>query len=638
MRNLLTSGWRFFILFGIVLLCFAAIIGRLWWIQVYKADYYRSAADRTRSHDEVLPARRGKITDARGNILAQNREIFYLIGDQSVIYPEDYEKFPEVAATLGMSEEELSKELDPPREKGTGPSKYMILKKDVDKETVLRAQALFPKKVRESKGRTIRRYNFPIRTETHFVREYPLGENAAHIIGYVNREYTAVSGIERAMNRFLKGEDGWREDKRDGRRRDLPRLRSRDVPARDGYTVKLTLDSKIQGFAEDACKKIVEQFTPISSSIIISEAQTGRILALANSPSFDLNQFGKSPLENQRNRAVTDLYEPGSVFKIVSVAAALEEGIVTENSVFDCSLTKIPYNGKWRPLPQEAHKMEKLSVREIIKQSSNRGTAQIAMKFCERFGEQAYFDYIKKFGFGEKTGFLGDPGEQAGILRNPKQWDGLTITRLPMGHSISCTPLQTHCAMSVIAAGGKLMKPQVIRSVLDEKNRELISFAPEQKRRVISEKTAKLLASMLRDAVDPEFRNTGSKANIPGYEVAGKTGTTQKIINGKYSSDYHVVSFSGFFPASAPRIVITVVVDGPVYYAERWIAKRDANGRVLRNPDGSKQMEKKVLKTSAYAATVAAPIFREVAEKTIKWLEIPAVAGTPSAQSENSAH
>ena len=630
MKNLLSSGWRFYALVGAISLCFAVLVGRLWWVQVYNADKYRHAAEENRSRVDTLPASRGKITDSRGDILAQNREIFSLVGDQSVVFPEDLEKLPEVAAAFGMSKEELEEKLLP--QQGKKPSKYVVLKDNVDNETVQRVKKLFPKKVRDdSKGRMISRENFPIYTKSRFVREYPLGETAAHIIGYVNRENKAVSGIEFAMDRFLKGEDGWREIKRDGRRRELPRLRSRDVPARNGYTVKLTIDSKIQGFAEEACKKIAEEFTPISSSIIISEAQTGRILAMANSPSFNLNEFGKAPIENQRNRAVTDIYEPGSVFKIVSVAAALEEGVVSENNVFDCALSSVPYRGKMRSLPQEDHKMEKLSVREIIKQSSNRGTAQIAMKFCERYGEDAYFDYIKKFGFGEKTGLIGASGEQAGLLLNPKQWDGLTITRLPMGHSVSCTPLQTHCAMSVIAAGGVLMKPQVVRSVLDEKNQELLSFAPEQKRRVVSEKTAKLLASMLRDAVNPEFRNTGSKADVPGYEVAGKTGTTQKIINGKYSNDYYVVSFSGFFPASAPRIVITVVVDGPVYYAERWVAKRDANNKVLRNPDGSLQMEKKVLKTRAYAATVAAPIFKELAKKTIDWLEIPAPAGTPTA-------
>ena len=625
MRNLIVSGWRFRLTATAIALCFAAVVGRLWWIQVHTAEHYRRVADENRSISEVHPASRGIITDSRGNILAQNLEVFSLRGDQELVTPEDREKFPEIAEALGMSAEELTEKLDPPRTPDARPNRYALLKKDVDEETARRVLKMLPRTVVDRKGRNVSRSYFPISIERRFVRTYPLGELASHVIGYVNREDKATAGIELAMNRFLEGENGWRESKTDGRRRELPRMRSRDVPARDGYNVQLTLDSTIQGFAEAACRKIVEQYHPISSSIIVSEAKTGRILALANSPTFDLNRFGTAPLENQRNRTVTDIYEPGSVFKIVSVAAALEEKVVTENSVFDCSLLKAPYRGKMRALPKEDHKMEKLDVREIIKQSSNRGSAQIAMKFCEQLGERAYFDYIRKFGFGEKTRLVGASGEQAGIVLDPKNWDGLTITRVPMGHSISCTPLQTHCAMSVVAAGGLLMEPQIVRRVVDGRNREVLSFAPSARRRVVSEDTAKLLAGMLRDAVGAESRNTGGKADIPGYDVAGKTGTSQKIIDGKYSDDYYVTSFSGFFPAGNPRIVITVVVDGPVYYAERWVAKRDANGRILRYPNGTRQMEKRVVKTRAYGGTIAAPIFKEIAEKTIRWLEIPSV-------------
>lgn len=626
MRNLMTSGWRFWLTASAVSLCFVAVVARLWYVQVYTGERYRRAADENRSMSETYPASRGKIIDSRGNVLAQNREVFCLRGDQELVTNEDRAMFPKIAELLNISEEELREKLEPPTSSNTRPNRYVLLQEDVPEATAKAVVKLLPRTVVDAKGRKTSRSYFPIRRERKFVRTYPLGRRAAHIIGYINRENKSVQGIELALNGFLKGEDGWRESKRDGRRQEQPRERSRDVPARDGYTVQLTLDSTIQGFAEDACEKIVRELTPISASIIVSDAKTGKILALANAPTFDLNKFNTEPTENQRNRALTDTYEPGSVFKIVSVAAALEEGVVTENTVFDCEKTSVPYRGKMRRLPREDHEMARLNVREIIEQSSNRGTAQIAMKFCEKFGEDAYVDYIRKFGFGEKTYFVGGFGEQRGIVHRPKNWDGLTITRLPMGHAIAVTPLQAHYAMSVIASGGVLFPPRIVERLIDGQNKSVVALPSTTPKRVISEKTAKLLAGMLRGAVAniPEKRNTGRNADIPGYNVAGKTGTTQKIKeSGGYYDDFYVVSFSGFFPAENPRIVITVVIDGPRYRAERWVAKRDGNGRVMRYPNGTMIMEKKVLPTRAYGGTVAAPVFKEVAEKIIRWLEIP---------------
>ncbi len=621
MRNLIATGWRFWATAGFVTLCFFAVVAKLWWIQIYTAERYRRAADENRNISETYPASRGRIIDSHGNVLAQNREELTLRGDQELVTQADREKFPEIAKLLGMEEEELREKLDPAATPETGPNRYVLLRSDVDKSVAEAIVKLLPKTVLDGKGRKIARTYFPIRIEREFVRTYPLAERAAHVIGFVNREGKATTGIEAACNFFLQGENGWRESERDGRRQEQPKRRSRDIPARDGWTAQLTLDSVIQGFAEEACEKIVRDYSPISSTIIVSEAKTGRVLALANTPTFDLNKFNVAPVENQRNRAVCDTYEPGSVFKIVSAAAALEENVVTEKTVFDCSLTQAPYRGKMRALPREDHAMEKLDVHDIIKQSSNRGSAQIAMQFCEKFGEEAYVDYIRRFGFGEKTRFIGGYGEQTGIVPAPKKWDGLTITRLPMGHAISVTPLQIHCAMGVIASGGLLMEPQVVSRIINEQNGgNAITFPPKQRRRVISEKTAKTVAGMLRDACE---EGTGKNAKIAGYNVAGKTGTTQKIVNGKYSTDFYVTSFSGFFPAENPKIVITVVVDGPTYYAERWIAKRDAAGKVMRYPNGTMMMEKKVLKTRAYGGTIAAPIFREVGEKIIRWLEIP---------------
>lgn len=622
MRNLIASGWRFRIVAGALALCFLIVVGRLWWLQIYTAEHYRRAADENRSVTISYPASRGKIIDSHGNVLALNKEIFSLRCDREIVTDEDREKLPEIAKVLGMPLAELKEKVDPAPPADGVPARLnrnALIKADVDKATADAVTALLPRVVSDAHGKKVTRSFFPIFVERSFVRTYPLGSCAAHILGFVNRENKATSGIELALNRFLKGEDGWRESKLDGRRREQPRLRERDVPARDGCTVQLTLDARIQGIAETASEKIAREFKPVFSSIIVSDAKSGRILALANNPTFDLNKFNSSPIENQRNRAVTDVYEPGSVFKIVTVAAALEEGVVTENSVFDCAITQAPYRGKMRKLPREDHKMEKLSVHDIIKLSSNRGSAQIAMRFCEKYGEEAYVAYIRRFGFGEKTGLVGASGEQTGIVPAPKRWDGLTITRLPMGHAIAVTPLQIHGAMSVIASGGMLMEPQIVQAVIDEEQKSTLPFPPTARRRVVSEKTAKLVAEMLRSVC---VEGTGKNADIPGYNVAGKTGTSQRIVNGKYSDDTYVTSFSGFFPAENPRIVITVVIDNPIYFAERWVAVRDENGKPVRRANGDLEMEKKVVRTRPYGSSVAAPIFKEVAEGTIRWLEI----------------
>lgn len=624
MKSLITCSWRFRLLVIAITLGFFTVVGRLWWVQVWTSDHYRQAADENRSVTVPYPASRGRIVDSHGNVLAQNKEVISLRCDQGILTAEDREKIPEIAEILKMSVDDLRKKIEPSDDpESRRINRNALIAEDIPRATAEAVVALLPRVVSDAKGKKNSRSFFPIFIERKFVRTYPLGSRAAHLIGFVNRENKPTTGIELALNRFLKGENGWRESKIDGRRREQPRLREHDVPARDGYTVQLTIDSRIQGIAEAACKKITEEYSPVFSSIIVSEAKTGHILALANSPTFDLNHFNSSPIENQRNRAVTDIYEPGSVFKIVSVAAGVENGVVTENTIFDCALSQVPYRGKMRALPREDHEMEKLSVHDILAYSSNRGSAQIAMLFCEQFGENAYVDFIRKFGFGEKTGLVGASGEQAGIVPAAKNWDGLTITRLPMGHAIAATPLQVHCAMSVIASGGVLMKPQIIGKIIDENSGRSVAFPPEIKHRVVSRKTAAKVAEMLRAGV---VEGTGKKADIANYAVAGKTGTSQRLVNGKYSSDSYVTSFSGFFPANDPKIVITVVVDDPKYFAERWVAVRDASGRALRYPNGTLKMEKRVVKTRPYGSSVAAPVFKEVAEGAIRWLEIRPVS------------
>jgi cell division protein FtsI/penicillin-binding protein 2 len=351
---------------------------------------------------------------------------------------------------------------------------------------------------------------------------------------------------------------------------------------------------------EDELAAIAEKYSPEKATIIVSDPRTGFILGLANYPSFDLNTFNKLPTSEQgrmRNTAVADEYEPGSVFKIVAVAGALNEGIVTTGTEFDCTLEKIDYEVITRNLPREdgsEHFDHPLSVAEIVAHSSNKGAAQLAMAL----GDRRFYDYARAFGFGQHTGFpVG--GEVAGKLKPPEKWDSLTITRMPMGQSVTATPMQMEQAMGVIASGGVLLRPQIIGEVRDTHGELVYRFGPIAVRRVITEQTARTMARLLAAVASTE--GTAPEAAIPGFEVAGKTGTAQKLIpvtlaSGdtmlRYSDKHHVASFVGFFPASNPQLEIAVIID-------------DADARC---PNGV-----------AYGHTVAAPVFKHLGERLIPY-------------------
>ena len=357
--------------------------------------------------------------------------------------------------------------------------RWVVIAHEVDKEVFKKITGL---KIKALRG------------ELKYRRHYPNGQLASHVIGYVNKEGQSACGIEKALNNFLQGQKGWIESERDGRRREIASIRLREVQPVDGNNVILSINSLVQKTCEDALNKAVAQYNPISAVIIVSEPKTGRILGLANWPTFDLNKFYDaklSPLDSQRNRAVSDVYEPGSVFKIVSVAGALEEKLITPNSVYDCSLLQVPYRGRMISMPADSHATGIVTVRDIVRESSNRGTVQIGMLYSEKKGEERFDKLVKSFGFGSVSNLI-TGAEVPGLIISPEKWDGITISRLPMGHSISVTALQIHYAMSVIAAEGLLMQPQLVLRVEDSKTKEtVIDYPPRARGRVISAATDK---------------------------------------------------------------------------------------------------------------------------------------------------
>lgn len=558
---------------------FCAMAWRLYDLHVVKAPSSREKVSSQRQVERVISAKRGNITDARGNLLASSRSIIDLGVDPEAIAevwdnPRTRERLAKMAEILHMPLSAILEKCKRGELAGESGKARRVRWRLIEKVEENVYEEILALKIYGIKG------------DRKYVRSYPSEGLACHVIGYVNKEGFPVCGIESAANWYLKGQEGWIQGEKDARRRELAHFRSREVPAVDGMNIELSIDIIIQEMANRQLQKIVEDFHPENATIIVSDPATGFILALANYPSFDPNNYNRYPIENLKNFAISSQIEPGSTFKIVPIAAALNEELVTQDDTFDCAAPTMTYRGKILKLPPDDHPAGVLSVRQIAEQSSNRGSAQLGAML----GEQKLYDYARQFGYGAKTA-LGLSGEINGFLASPKNWDGLTITRLPMGHAIAATPLQIHCAMATIANQGVYMQPQLIRRVYSEKGGEEIVFSPKRLRQVISPKTASIMCDILTDVT---VKGTGKNALVKGYKVAGKTGTAQKIINGKYSKKQHVGSFSGFFPSDRPRLVITVIVDD---------AHRE-NGR------------------PGYGSVVAAPAFANIAKEAASYLGI----------------
>lgn len=636
------SSSRQSLLVVLILGCFACVGARLVWLHVIDREELLRFVSQARYRIDPLPGRRGEIVDANGAKLAISRSLIVLGVDPQMLRKEDEAKWPRLASFLGVSTGELAlifntKVRPVAARKSTlipasanpaglvlnfnvtpaavpGPSQPQMVNNatgdvpeslddaDVDPMPDARGNrtirfAKLSETVTESTFAAIKELNIRgVYGKRIYRRAYPNNSLAAHVVGFVDRQERAVTGIERYADTYLHGLDGWIESEKDGRRRELAQFRTREVPVSDGYTVKLSIDSVVQQIVDEELALIAATHAPEKATVIVSDPRTGFILAMGNYPTFDLNQYHKLSKEEQgkmRNVAVADMYEPGSVFKIVAAAGALNEGLVTAGTTFDCSSTTIEYKGRVRSLPKEDHAFDhRLSVAEIVSRSSNRGVAQLAMLM----GDERFYAYARAFGFGQLTGFPNLGSETPGMLAPPNKWDGLTITRMPMGHSVAASALQMHQAMGVIASGGLLLRPSIIRQISDASGEIVYRFGPRPGVRVVNERTAQEVARLLQGVAAPG--GTARDAAIKDYEVAGKTGTSQKIVNGVYSNREHVASFVGFLPASQPRIVVSVIIDG---------ARQNLTNGV------------------AYGSKVAAPSFKRIAERLIRHLDIKPV-------------
>ncbi len=498
---------RFRSLAWVVSACFLIVVGRLVWLHWIDAPSLRAEALQRRYVFQEQACRRGEIRDSQDNLLAVSEDVWDIGVDPESLHKDDHKRAAEVAAVLRLPLATIKAAFNPPpRVDDEGVERrvrWVVLARECDEATM--------KKVQELKLKALR-------AELKYRRNYPKGQLAAHVVGYVNKEMVPSVGIEKSLDGFLQGQKGWIESERDGRRREIASNRLREVAPIDGSTVVLTINSLVQNACEVALEKAAQQYTPKSGIIIVSEPKTGRILGLANWPTFDLNKFFDpklAPMDSQRNRAVSDIYEPGSVFKIVPVAGALEERLITPNSVYDCGLASVPYKGRMVSLPADSHALGAVDVRQIVRESSNRGSVQIGMLYAERLGEDRFDKLIRSFGFGANTGLL-TGAETSGMLIPPARWDGLTVSRVPMGHSVSVTAMQMHYAMSVVAAEGLLMQPQLVLRIDDPKTKQVVlNYPPRSKGRAITASTAASMATLLRAVCGKG--GTAPIADIPDY-------------------------------------------------------------------------------------------------------------------------
>ena len=386
--------------------------------------------------------------------------------------------------------------------------------------------------------------------EQEATRVYPNEQLLCHILGYVNGDNVGVDGIERTMDEFLRGHDGFRYTERDRTGKEIVPYRGQERDARNGCNVHLTIDMGLQNIVEMELDAAIKQFHPKSATVILMQPKTGEILAMANRPNFDLNAQDDVPPDHRRNRAIADMIEPGSTFKIVTTAAALTEKIVHPGTMINCE------NGYYAAAKlHDHHPYPDLSVHDILVKSSNIGVAKLAIQL----GDQKFYEYVRRFGFGERTG-VNLPGEIPGVVHPPHKWSKISITRMPMGQEVGATPLQVTTAMCAIANGGHLMMPQIIRDVVDDQGHTITPFPPQEVRVVASKDATDAIRDALIEVVSP--KGTATLAHVAGYKVAGKTGTAQKIdADGHYSHEHYVVSFVGFMPADDPAFVGLVMLD-----------------------------------------------------------------------------
>ncbi len=596
---------RLWLLAGLLACAFAGLGYHLADVQVLRHEELGRKAQQNTQRKFFLEPRRGDILDVKGNILATSVPVLTVCADPTLLGARRGEVVRVLAPLLKLSESELTQRLTPKvRQNDKGESftnQYARLQRKVSVDTWQAIQAAMTNLNfgLDEKKLPLRERSFysALRQKSIFVekdqlRIYPGQNLAAHVLGYATSEereladkgsiteITGKDGVELFLNSKLSGVRGWRRTETDNRGRELVTLREQDVDARDGLNVVLTIDAYVQHIVESALADAMEKHTPISISAIVARPRTGEILAMATLPDYNPNNPGAAPADARRNRVISDIVEPGSTFKIVPVSGALNEKVVSLNDVFYCEHGHFAFAGRTL---HDHEPEDNLTVKGIITKSSNIGAAKIGIKL----GPDRLFEYITSYGFGARTG-LPLPGEVPGIVHPVKNWSKVSVAQIPMGHGIAVTRLQMVMAMCAIANNGRLMRPMLVDHLEDAGGGTVARYEPQLVRQVVSEATARQMVEALKTVV--LTGGTAVKAAMTNYTVAGKTGTAQKVEGGQYVHGKYVSSFIGFFPADNPELCISVVLDEP--------------------------------KEGYYGGLVAAPTFKQIAERAASYLNI----------------
>jgi len=511
---------------------FLAVALRAIQLQIFQGEDFRRLGERQHLKEWIVLPKRGTLFDRGGEPLALSLEA------QSVyVRPRRIEEPEAVGRSLAQA---LSLDLAAVQQRLKSTKPFVWIKRQI---TPTEAE-----KIRTLNLEGVGMYSEP-------KRYYPQGHLGAQVIGFVGRDSQGLEGLELYYDAYLRGETGSPVIERDalGRRVLVQGVEEVQIPP--GADIYLTLDLSIQHLAEKELEATVAKFRAKGGIAVAVEPFTGEVLALAQYPFFNPNKVANYSSQQWRNRAVTDSFEPGSTFKAILAAAALEEGVVEKEDLFFCEFGKYPFSGK---VIHDTHAYGWLPFSKIIQYSSNIGVTKVA----EKLRKERYFKYIEKFGFGQATG-IDIPGEATGLVRSTNQWSPIDLASHAFGQGIAVTPIQLAMAYGAIANGGFLMRPFAVRRVAGSDGKILLSKQPHVVRRVVLEKTARTLTSILKGVVSDG--GTGTMASVEGFEVAGKTGTAQKPdpTSGGYAARKRVASFVGFVPADDPRLVLLVLVDEP---------------------------------------------------------------------------
>jgi penicillin-binding protein 2B len=575
---------RSLIIGGFFTLFFIALIFRVYWIQVVEASWLLDKAEQSWEASEVLQPNRGTILDRNGNILAEDAPSFTVAVNPKLIHQYDLANpvvdglAPLLEMDQGQAYNKLYGLVTKKKQDGSYYTNVEIRNEGWKIDADIAAN------IREWMDSQSIKGVYLLEEQKRY---YPAGELAAHLLGYTNKEGEAIMGLESAYNDVLHGIPGKINYERDLLGYELPNSEVIYQPATDGKTIKLTIDQNIQHYLEQAMRKVNEKYTPKSMTAIAVDPQTMEILALANMPNFNPNKYWDFESHGDfYNHAIGSIYEPGSTFKIVTLAAAVEEGIFNPNDTYQSGSIKVP-GGTFHD--HNISGWGEITYLDGLKRSSNVAFVKLGY---EGLGGEKLREYINKFGFGQRTG-VDISGESSGSIGFKYDTEIATAT---FGQGkVTVTALQQAAAVAAIANGGKLMWPHVVKEVVDSETGEVIEeIKPKEIRQVISERTANKVSGYLEQVVSDQEIGTGRRAYIDGYRVAGKTGTANKVIDGKYAEDKWVVSFVGYAPVNDPKILVVVIVDEP-----------NLEGDYRRGGD------------------VASPIFKETVSQSLRYLGVP---------------